>query len=447
MHRINVYMHYFFVPNRIIYTEWEEFITGGEDGAAAPAFPQYTFSNSNSTYYQDGSLADYLGLPTMDTIPVALSKKISALPFRAYTEIWNEYYRDQNLQERADYDKSGTVTTNDLQLTTVLRKRAWQHDYLTSCLPWAQKGNSVNVPLTDPNFTSKAYEADGTEYPSGNTLTTSVEGSIIGDTTGTGMYIDTNQGIDINELRASVRLQEWLEKNARAGSRYVESILAHFGINLGDYRAQRPIYLGGNKNPVKISEVLQTSATIVDGGEPHTNLPPSPQGNMAGHGISGGVNGFKYKFREHGYVFGIMSVLPMTNYQQAMPKLWNRFDKFDYFWPEFANLGEQEVLSSEAYIGADSTTENVEETFGYQSRYAEYKYRQSEVSSDMKNSLNFWHMGRIFDNQPVLNEEFIQADPTERIFPVQDGTNKLYVQVYNNVKSVRPMPKFGTPRL
>jgi hypothetical protein len=242
------------------------------------------------------------------------------------------------------------------------------------------------------------------------------------------------QPTTINELRRAFRLQEWLEKNARGGTRYIENILAHFGVKSSDSRLQRPEYITGVKSPVVVSEVLQT-------GQSDT----TPQGNMAGHGISvtSGRTG-SYYCEEHGYIIGIMSVMPKTAYQQGIPKTFLKNDPLDYFWPSFAHIGEQEVQVQELY----AYTSNKENTFGYVPRYAEYKYMPSRVAGDFRTTLDYWHLGRIFDSEPSLNQDFIECTPsaTSRIFAVEDpDAQKLYCHVLNKIKAVRPMPKYGTP--
>ena len=240
----------------------------------------------------------------------------------------------------------------------------------------------------------------------------------------------------INELRRAFQLQKWLERNARSGSRYTEVLRAHFGVKSSDARLQRPEYLGGGRQKVSISEVLQTSETSEN----------SPQGEMAGHGISiGNTNRFKAFFEEHGYVMGIMSVLPRTAYQQGIPKHLQKFDRFDYYWREFAHIGEQEIKYSEIMVRNTSQGNNA--TFGYAPRYAEYKYIPSTVHGDMKDTLRAWHLGRYFETVPALNASFVKADPSTRIFNVQGNYHHLWAHIYNNVKAIRPMPVFGEPGL
>jgi len=469
MHRVNVYVHYFFVPNRLVWNEWEDFITGGEDGLALPSAPTVSINTTSSDKHQKGSLSDYFGLP-IPPETVTQGAVVSALPFRAYQMIYNEYYRDQNLTPAIDFSiasKPGSTDYEDQTKITTMRQRAWEKDYFTSCLPWAQRGGDVNLPMNasfSPQYSEPtgAKNSDGTVNPPDGALSVTDpetgEPSIVG-VPGSSVQIQNLEdpqivdttAVTINELRKAIRLQEWLEKNARGGARYIEQIFSHFGVKSSDARLQRPEYLGGGKQPVVISETLQTSATVVDNNDPHPNVPASPQGNMAGHGVSvGKSNRFKKRFEEHGFVIGIMSTLPRTTYQQGAARLWFKQDKFDYFWPEFAHLGEQEVMLKELYTPYElSGNETPGATvFGYQSRYSEYKYAESTVHGDFRDNLRYWHLGRYFDNLPQLNTEFVQANPSNRIFAVEDDTiDHLYVQIYNSVRAIRPMPVFGTPYL
>lgn len=456
MHRVNVTTHYFFVPNRLTWDNWQDFITGGEDGTYEGQVPYLQIGETYKLNYGKSSLADYMGIPVMDNItdPVTQSLSFSALPFRAYQMIYNEYYRDQSLGAKVVFSTGDEAREQDTVALTTLRTRAWEKDYFTSCLPEAQKGGEVGIPV-DFNYTDASllyYESDGSLLTQTDALGATIDGKMADNHAQNHIPIrvenleEEGVQVSINELRKASRLQEWLEANARGGSRYVESILNHFGERVPDHRLQRPEFLGGGRQNVVISEVLQTSATNTQ----DTAVDASVQGNMAGHGISiGRNNGFSRKFQEHGVVIGIMSVLPRTAYQQGLDRFWSKLDKFDFYWPEFAHLGEQEVISGEVYYNPGDPAKTHEETFGYQERYAEYKYAQSRVSGDFRSDeLNFWHMGRIFDTRPVLNEEFITADPTDRIFAVTEASNQdLYVQILNNVRALRPMPYFGTPRL
>lgn len=456
MHRVNVYTHYFFVPNRLVWPEWEDFITGGRLGTSAPVMPFFLQNTSavinSSNYFLPGSLWDYLGLPTCEEVGNVYSTipEVSVLPFRAYQLIWDEYYRDQNLMPSLDmtYYSGAVSSESELLKLLTLRKRCWEKDYFTSALPFAQRGGEALLP-----FSAEVTYKDVSEvrFANGNSPTQVYD--LMGDDElmvglDTPGRIENIENIEsgtttINDLRRAIKIQEWLERAARGGSRYIEAILSHFGVRSSDSRLQRPEYLGGGKSPVVISEVLSTVGTLEESEF-------SPQGTMSGHGISiGNRNGFQRSFEEHGYVIGIMSVLPRTAYQQGVPRSFWRKDKFDYYWPEFAHLGEQEVLNQELKYSWGSVGND--ETFGYQSRYAEYKYQPSTVHGDMKSTLDFWHMARKWDQSahcPPLNEDFVTADPTHRIFAVEDETmHKLWVQIYNEVDALRPMPFFGEPSL
>lgn len=448
MHRVNVYTHYFFVPNRLIWDEWEDFITGGVDGEQAPVMPYKSIVPQNI----DGTLIDYLGISRGKNSGSWL--EINSLAVRAYWSIFKEYYRDQNLMPDFDIPKTSGADTFDEEWYLSLGMRCWEKDYFTSALPWTQRGGDVSLPLTGnaPVVLSKTgvplqkiVDASGNPVNTAQGVGTSSGGTFQTDDT-FNAWLDPNGTMEadlsavnsttVEELRRATKLQQWLERNARGGSRYIEQIFSHFGVKSSDARLQRPEYLGGGKSPAVISEVLQTSSTNTD----------SPQANMAGHGVSvGNSHSFKKRFEEHGYVIGIMSVMPKTSYQQGTRRHFMKNDKFDYYWPEFAQLGEQPVYTGEIYAGEI----NDKETFGYQSRYSEYKYIPSSVHGEFKNTLSYWHMGRIFSSKPNLNDVFVSGDPTERIFAVQDGGNtpKLYVQTYTNFKAIRPIPKFNNPSL
>lgn len=457
MHNVNVYTHYFFVPNRLVWEEWEDFITGGREGTAAPVVPRATTNAMFlSGLMSPGGLPDYMGLPTVTS--GTQNAQVSMLPFRAYQLIWDEYFRDQNLTPSLDIAKTSGQMPQGAELTKILtiRRRAWEKDYFTSALPWAQRGPEVMMPLDAEGTVtykdvSEVYDASGAPPSATGNLNVAIGDELLGIPPGASattkgrieniesVTVDAS-AVTINELRRSVRLQEWLEKNARAGARYVEQILSHFGVRSSDARLQRPEFLGGGRTPVRISEVLSTFQSPDGEG--------NPQGNMAGHGMSfGGNNGFKRFFEEHGFVIGVMSVLPKTAYQQGIPRWLSRMDKFDYYWPEFANIGEQEIRNKEIYHDGTGAVDP-EGTWGYQSRYADYKYGCSSVHGEMKASLAFWHMGRIFSTFPPLNENFVTSDPTTRIFAVEDANvDKVICQIYNRVDALRPMPYFGTPTL
>lgn len=503
MHRLNVYTHFFFVPKRILWDGWKDYITGGEyrpgkkDPNDVPSYPRLEVNGMYATkqYLQKGSLADYLGFPVGDAFrpateiydcsltgsesPFKSTVTLDALPFRAYNLIWNEYYRDQNLQDPIDIHQETSGVYDGLGELGSLLFRAWEKDYFTSALPWPQAGDDVLLPmhgsaisntviekgtiladtvrsgLTIPQRQSSNLKMSSTsEDPyglqqgklqvdalnsAGQPISADVSLSNSTDVNLKGTVDLSNvSAATINEFRRAVRAQEFLEKSARGGSRYIEQLLSFFGVRSSDARLQRPEYLGGGKSPVVISDVAQTSQTTQDG---------SPQGNLSGQAASlQRSHSFKRYFEEHGYIIGIMSVLPRTCYQQGMPRKYMKTTREDEYWPTFANLGEQEIKNSEIYFDA-SDGEN-DGTFGYTPRYAEYKYLPSRVCGDFRDTLSYWHMGRIFKNRPNLNGNFITSSGDGRIFAdMNDDYQKLWVNIYHNITAVRPMPVYGTPML
>lgn len=445
MHRMDVSMHYFFVPNRILWPNWEKFITDANSGIVAPFIKNYSGWDPQTKKFMD-----YMGVPP-NNVSNAVAVDLNALPFAAYTAIWNEYYRDQNLIAPIDYkltdgDQGGSQSTVNKYLT--LRKRAWEHDYFTASLPFAQKGSAVDIPLGTISIPYNKIEGTG-GYDVPNTSGGNYPVDPAPAPLQNGLYapgVDADvEPTTINDLRRAFRLQEWLEKNARGGTRYVESILTHFGVKSSDARLQRPEYITGTKTPVVISEVLNTTGSF-EAGDPSSPT-SNPQGTMAGHGISvTSGKGGSYYCEEHGYIIGIMSVMPKTAYQQGIPRTYLKNDTLDYFWPSFANIGEQEVKNAELY----AYTASNQDTFGYVPRYSEYKYMPSRVAGEFRTNLDYWHLGRIFSTQPALNQTFVECAPanTKRIFAVTDeNTDSLYCHVLNKVKAIRPMPKYGTPMI
>lgn len=489
MHRVNVFTHYFFVPNRLVWNQWEDFITKGVDGEDVPVFPKIGISAASANVVKDhlgdSSLWDYLGLPSIAKVGStvvtnspngvnlpATGLEVSALPFRAYNLIYNEYYRDQNLTNPIEFSLDGGVQTPTVDFMR-LKRRAWEKDYFTSALPWLQRGPEVTVPIqgsgtdldvvyentsgeqkqrwTNPqgqnfelgelygfNSHLNTEESNETQLLGIPTISTSRGNRAMEfDPKGTLKVSVDEMGVNINDLRTSNALQRWFERNARGGSRYIEQILSHFGVRSSDARLQRPQFLGGGRMPISVSEVLQTSSTDET----------SPQANMAGHGISAGINnGFKHYFEEHGYIIGIMSITPRSGYQQGIPKDFTKFDNMDFYFPEFAHLSEQEIKNKELFVSDDAAYN--EGTFGYTPRYAEYKYKASEAHGDFRGNLSFWHLNRIFADRPNLNTTFVECNPSNRVFATSEtDDDKFWVQMYQDVRALRLMPKYGTPML
>lgn len=450
MHRVDVRVEYFFVPNRLVWQNWEKWITNGGDNPAdttLPAHPYAEYGNSPAVIWN--SLMDYMGLPDPAQCPTpGTPERFSPLCFAAYQKIYDEFYRDENLintQEPSYTLNDGDNSTNTGLFT--LRKRAWEADYFTKALPWAQKGSSVDVPLGDvvlkPDLdVQQIHRWVDSHDPVGlNTDVIFNANSELAANAGRGTVMDPNgtltvDATTINDLRLAFRLQEWLEKNARGGTRYAELIRAHFNVSPQDSRLQRPEYIVGMKNAIQISEVLNTTGTV-----------DAPQGNMAGHGVTyANGNWGKYFCQEHGYIIGILSIMPKTAYQQGIPRHFLKYtDPTELAWPSFAHLGEQEVQHRElmAFQGSDS-----QKTFGYMPRFMEYKTLPSRVAGDFRGNLDFWHMGRIFSTgaPPRLNQTFVEADPTFRVFAVTDsGEDHIYCQVMHHLNVVRALPFYGTP--
>lgn len=469
MHQLGITTHSFYIPNRILWPNWNDFISGGEtEGAITPAFPTINMTAPYEHNVQPSELADYLGLP----VGVEINDEVNALPFAAYQRLWYEFYRDQNLEQGDIIELvDGVQGPDNTPELLKLRDRSWEHDYFTSCLPFAQKGDPVLFPLDindapvklDPLPGSigpqKWVSGSGVEYnPAASPGGYFIEAAGSGGDGGKSHLINSS-GVDqgrswldpngtyvidgddivtnttINDLRTAMALQKWLEINARAGSRINETLLAHFGVRSSDSRLQRPEYLGGSHSTMAISEVLQTSST--DG--------TSPQANMAGHGISvAGGKDFKFRCEEHGFIITVLSIIPKTAYYQGMPRFMRKFDRLAYYWPSFAHLGEESVKNEEVYWNkADGEND---ETFGYLPRYSDYRFANSRVAGQMRTSLEFWHAGRKFSARPVLNREFVTANPTKRYFAVEDpDEDEIVAHIFHKVFAIRPIPLSGEP--
>lgn len=458
MHRVDITTHYFFVPNRLLWKEWEKWIVNDSDVEA----PYISLAGAT---VMKGSYCDYFGVP-LGEYPATSTVRISPLMFAAYDLIYKEYYRDQNLYpDDSNFPEivpgDNTATWLEYVAQQEMWYRNWEHDYFTGCLPFAQKGDSVQVPLTVAENVPVEFDPNGkpVSFVNPNTGADLAAGSVsqaAGPSPfGTSAHVGTNpaaldprgtlvvdvqsDAVDINTLRRAFRLQEWLERNARGGTRYIENILSQFGVKSSDSRLQRPEYLGGMKQRMVISEVLATA---------ENTEAVVPVGQMAGHGISvGGSRNVKYRCEEHGFVIGLISVMPKTAYQDGIHKMHMRFDRFDYAWPVFANLGEQEVRQKEIFA---RTTQDPEKVFGYAPRYAEYKFLNSRVAGEMQTSLDFWHLGRRFadGDEPELNAAFVECRPSDRIFAVTDPTvDHIYAHIFNNVRVTRRLPRFGIPSI
>lgn len=448
MQRFDVTVHYFFVPRRILWEKWEDFIVQQVvDSGVDHPYVQYTEANYTK-------LMDYLGLPPLAAVghPGII---VDAMPFAAYQKIYNEYYRDENLvpalKDSQEFFCNSGDNTGNLSMLGVLRKRAWMHDYFTSALPFAQKGAAVNLPLFFGDVPVK-FNQDGTiaghgtinvdaAYANADPASpfANVEALPAGDIQPNELYADTSQlqgSSTINDLRRAEQLQKWLERNARSGTRYTESIRSNFAVTPDDARLQRPEYITGIKTPVIVSEVLNTTGEV-DG---------LPQGNMSGHAmaVASGQYG-NYFAKEHGIIMGIMSVMPMPSYSQGIHANWFKSDPVEHYpWPLFANIGEQGVGNVQLYADTVPLGGN----FGYVPRYSQYKYMPSQLGGNFRDSLDFWTLGRIFTAPPSLNQSFIECDPGKRIFAVTDpDVDSLYVHHLNKISAVRPLPKYGVPSL
>ena len=462
MHTVNFKLDYFFVPYRLVWDEWKDFITGGEDGNDLPSYPRFEAKTQQTIdFLRKGHLADYMGLPVqvvnsttgggLSTIDNNNPQEISLLPFRAYQLIYHEYFRDQNVgTEYTQHKSSGlTASISTIRDQATLRRSNWEKDYFTSSLPFLQRGTEISLPIGDVNVTGVEYVAS--TLPTHTTLRDlqykadgdSTTNDIFGSSSGYPVEVTltgTTESVSINELRKATALQRWLELMARAGSRYREQIFAIFGERIPDYTVQVPQYLGGGKTPIMISEVLSTYQSAST---------DRPQGDMSGHALGLGDNiGFKQSFDEHGIIIGVARVIPKASYVQGLSKFWQKFDKFDHYFPQFANLGEQEVYNKELYCKGDKTTDD--QIFGYQQRYAEYKYANNRVAGDFRDNLSYWEMSRRFSDHPVLNQSFIECDESEvsRVFAITDANeDKVWMNLYHSVDALRPIPYHSNPSL
>lgn len=481
----NIYLdrYFFFVPNRLVWEHWKEFNGENTQSAWIPSVeytvPQLTAPEGG---WDVGTIADYMGIPTGIS-----GISVNALPFRAYALIMNEWFRDENLQQPLSIPvndstvtgSNGSTFVNDVAKGGAPYIASKYHDYFTSALPSPQKGPDVPIPLTsEGNYlpvvtrtdnidkslfpgTSKAsihfgstatgepftgYRALGltTQYASVSTEGTFSSGSTVfplnlwTDAGSLGVGVGT-----INQLRLAFQIQKLLEKDARGGTRYTEILRTHFGTVSPDYRLQRPEYLGGNRVPININQVVQTSGST-DGG--------TAQGNVAAYSLTHDSHSdFTKSFTEHGFIIGVMVARYDHTYQQGIERFWSRRTRFDYYWPVLANIGEQAILNKEIYADGSSTDDEV---FGYQEAWADYRYKPNRVTGEMRSSyttsLDIWHLGDDYSQLPMLSDSWIREDKTtvDRVLSVTSAvSHQLFGDFYFRNLSTRPMPVFSVPGL
>jgi hypothetical protein len=476
---------YFFVPYRLLWKHWEQF-NGQQDypGASTDYLVPQTSAPADGGF-PVGSLEDYFGLPTG-----VKGIKANELAARAYALIWNEWFRDENLQNPINLSTYSEISTasglDDVGLGDAgligshkLLRRGKRHDYFTSALPWPQKGPGVELPLSgnapvkangalaftngsDVGYLVSSGSEDGHlnrgsigwSYGS-NVIGTSgrfkgtgsdSDGVILGLADNSGAYADLSSvaAATINSLRQAFQIQRLYERDARGGTRYTEILRSHFGVVSPDSRLQRPEYLGGSESPVIINPVIQNSATGLTGSE-------TPQGNLAAYGLASSTSarhGFTKSFVEHGIIIGLLNVRADLTYQQGIPRMFSRRTRFDFYWPVLAHLGEQAILNKEIYAQGTSQDDDV---FGYQERYAEYRYFPSMITGKLRStdpqSLDVWHLSQKFDSLPTLSAQFIEDNPpVSRILAAQNEP-QFIIDSYIEMKCARPMPVYGVPGL